>query len=97
MSEHFSEQDAPEDEAQIEAKLLEAVENQLTSGELPYVQAVYNKLSLVGFPRAEILMLMAQALAYEIQALMQEERSFDHQKYEALLRQLPELPTPVED
>lgn len=97
MNEHISAQDDSEDEAQVEAQLLEAVENQLAAGEPAYVQAVYNKLTLVGYPRAEILELMAQVLAYEIQALMQEERSFDHQNYEALLRQLPQLPDTKEN
>lgn len=81
-----------EDEAFVETQLIEAIENQLAAGEPAATQAVFNKLSLVGYERDEILALMAQVLAYEIHSLMREERPFDAQQYERLLRQLPDLP-----
>lgn len=84
--------DEADDEAFVEQQLMVAIENQLAAGEPACTQAVYNKLTLVGFERAEILDLMAQVLANEIHTLMQEDRGFDGARYEQLLRRLPELP-----
>ncbi|TWH76201.1 hypothetical protein LX59_01122 [Azomonas agilis] len=81
-----------EDELFAKDRLIEAIENQLASGEPACTQAVFNKLSLVGYERTEILELMALVLGHEICSLLHEERGFDVQRYEQLLRQLPELP-----
>ena len=50
--------------------LLEAIESQLESGEPPATRAVYNKLSLVGYEREEILQMMALVLAGLIVVLL---------------------------
>ena len=55
-------------------------------------QAVYNKLSLVGYAREEILNLMAHVLAFEIDNMLVEDRAFNSEWYENALRALPELP-----
>lgn len=81
-----------EDELFAKDRLIEAIENQLASSEPACTQAVFNKLSLVGYERTEILELMALVLGHEIRSLLHEERGFDVQRYEQLLRQLPELP-----
>lgn len=81
-----------EDEIFAKDRLIEAIENQLASGEPACTQAAFNKLSLVGYERTEILELMALVLGHEIRSLLHEERGFDVQRYEQLLRQLPELP-----
>ncbi|HLA32815.1 MAG TPA: hypothetical protein VJ047_17480 [Pseudomonas sp.] len=86
MSEH------DEDEAFAETTLIQAVENQLEAGEPAFVQAVLNKLLLVGYAREEILPLMALVLADEIDAMLREDRAFDVARYEQGLRALPELP-----
>lgn len=83
---------ADDDETLAEEVLIEAIENQLAADDPPAAQAVMNRLTLVGYPREEILQLMARVLAVEIQALMQEERGFDRDGYEAALRRLPDLP-----
>lgn len=80
------------DEGFAKDRLIEAVENQLASGEPAFVQAVLNKLTLVGYERTEILELIALVLGHEIRSLLHEERGFDTQRYEQLLRQLPDLP-----
>ena len=72
--------------------LLEAIENQLESGEPPAAQATLNKLTLVGYEREESLEMMALVLANEIQSMLAENRPFDAARYESLLRALPELP-----
>jgi hypothetical protein len=83
--------DKDEDEF-VESTLVQAIENQLESGEPAAAKAVYNKLTLVGFERDAILELMAQVLAHEIDVMLDEDRPFDAQWYETALRNLPELP-----
>ena len=81
-----------DEEAFTEATLIEAIENQIESDNPPAAKATLNKLTLVGMDREEILNLMAHVLAYEIDAMLDEDRPFDTQWYEATLRALPELP-----
>ncbi|MNO46849.1 hypothetical protein D3C76_371400 [compost metagenome] len=80
------------DEAFAEETLLQAIENQIESGSPPAARAVFNKLSLVGYEREEILRMMAVVLAWEIQAMLRADRPFDGARYEQALRALPELP-----
>lgn len=80
------------EEAFIEAQLIETIENQLAIGDPDFVQAVFNKLTLVGYEREDCLALMAQVLAHEIQGMVAADRPFDRDHYEQLLRQLPTLP-----
>lgn len=87
MSEHDD-----NDEAFAEATLIRAIENQLEADSPPAAKAVYNKLTLVGYPREEILELMALVLAHEIDAMLSADRPFDQAWYEQALRALPELP-----
>lgn len=72
--------------------LIQAIENQLESDNPPAAKAVYNKLTLVGYERDDILELMAHVLAIEIDAMLAADRPFDGQWYETALRALPELP-----
>ncbi|WP_068825120.1 hypothetical protein [Pseudomonas sp. BMS12] len=89
----MSDQELPDDdEAFAEATLTQAIENQLETGNPPAAQAVYNKLTLVGYAREEILELMALVLAHEIDAMLEADRPFDSAWYEQALRALPELP-----
>ena len=80
------------DEAFAEARLIEAVENQLETGEPAAAQATLNKLTLVGYAREESLELMAQVLAHCIGVMLDNDQPFDNQAYEQGLRNLPELP-----
>jgi len=81
-----------DEEAFTEATLIEAIENQIESGNPPAAKAIFNKLTLVGKERDEILELMAHVLAYEIDAMLDEDRAFNTEWYETALRALPELP-----
>ena len=72
--------------------LIEAIENQIESENPPAAKATFNKLTLVGYEREEILQLMAHVLAVEIDALLEEDRAFNTEWYETALRALPELP-----
>ncbi|TDV47500.1 MULTISPECIES: hypothetical protein [Pseudomonas] len=81
-----------DEEEFTEATLIEAIENQIESDNPPAAKATFNKLTLVGTEREEILNLMAHVLAYEIDAMLDEDRAFNTEWYEAALRALPELP-----
>ena len=81
-----------DDEEFAESTLIQAIENQIESDDPPAAKATFNKLTLVGYEREEILNLMAHVLAVEIDAILEEDRPFDTQWYEAALRALPELP-----
>ena len=72
--------------------LIQAIENQIESGEPAAARAVPNKLTLVGYEREEALEMMAMVLAHEIQAMLAEDRAFDGAWYEQALRALPQLP-----
>jgi len=81
-----------DEEAFTEATLIEAIENQIESDNPPAAKATLNKLTLVGMDRDGILNLMAHVLAFEIDAMLDEDRPFDTEWYETALRKLPELP-----
>ncbi|ODJ94364.1 hypothetical protein BB779_18160 [Pseudomonas viridiflava] len=72
--------------------LIEAIENQIEADNPPAAKATLNKLTLVGYERDDILEMMAHVLAIEIDALLEQDRPFDTEWYEAALRALPELP-----
>ncbi|MBT8765880.1 hypothetical protein [Metapseudomonas boanensis] len=80
------------EEAFAEATLTQAIENQIEADDPPAARATFNKLTLVGYEREEILQLMALVLAHEIDAMLRADRPFDTAWYEQALRALPELP-----
>lgn len=81
-----------DEEEFAEDTLIQAIENQIESDNPPAAKATFNKLTLVGYERDDILNMMAHVLAVEIDALLEEDRAFDSQWYEAALRALPTLP-----
>ncbi len=83
--------EAAEDEL-VESQLLEAIENQLAAQQPVFVQAVMNKLTLVGHTRDEIVQMMAQVLAWQINDMLEMDHAFDLLAYERALRALPQLP-----
>ena len=83
--------EAAEDEL-VESQLLEAIENQLAAQQPVFVQAVMNKLTLVGHTRDEIVQMMAQVLAWQINDMLEADHAFDLLAYERALRALPQLP-----
>lgn len=84
-----------DDEAEeqlVENELIQAIENQLEAQQPPAVQAVMNKLTLVGHTREEIVQMMAQVLAWQISAMLEADKPFDMIAYEHALCTLPQLP-----
>lgn len=72
--------------------LMQAIENQLENDNPPATTAVFNKLTLVGYERDDIIEMMAHVLAVEIDAMLAADRPFDGTWYETALRALPQLP-----
>jgi len=81
-----------DEEEFAESTLIQAIENQIESDTPPAAKATFNKFTLVGYEREEILQLMAHVLAVEIDAILEEDRAFNTEWYEAALRALPTLP-----
>ena len=81
-----------DEEEFTESTLTQAIENQIESDNPPAAKATFNKLTLVGYERDDILNLMAHVLAVEIDKMLEEDRAFDTEWYETALRALPELP-----
>ncbi|MFC6337195.1 hypothetical protein GIR22_04015 [Pseudomonas sp. CCM 7891] len=81
-----------DEEEFAETTLIAAIENQIENDNPPAAQATFNKLTLVGYEREDILQMMAHVLAIEIDALLEEDRAFNTEWYETALRALPELP-----
>ncbi|CAM3276516.1 MULTISPECIES: hypothetical protein [Pseudomonas] len=81
-----------DEEEFAESTLTQAIENQIESDNPPAAKATFNKLTLVGYEREDILNLMAHVLAVEIDAMLEEDRPFNTDWYETALRALPELP-----
>lgn len=88
----MSSADEHDDDTFTESTLVQAIENQLESGEPAFAQAVLNKLTLVGHEREESVQMMAMVLAHEVDAMLRDDRPFDAENYERLLRALPTLP-----
>ncbi|WP_231692564.1 hypothetical protein [Thiopseudomonas alkaliphila] len=84
--------DEQDEDSFVENELAQSIENQLAANNPEFVTAVYNKLTLVETPRDEIIALMAQVLAWEISAMLEQDRPFDLVRYEQGLRALPSLP-----
>ena len=84
-----------DEEEFAESTLIQAIENQIESDNPPAAKATFNKLTLVGYPREEILVMMAHVLAVEIDGILEEDRPFNTEWYEQALRALPELPPGV--
>lgn len=84
--------EADTDDEEVEQELIQAIENQLSAQQPPAVQAVLNKLTLVGHTRDEIVQMMAQVLAWQISEMLKADGPFDMAAYECALRALPQLP-----
>lgn len=80
------------DEQLVEEELMQAIENQLSAQQPAAVQATFNKLTLVGHTREEIVQMMSQVLAWQISEMLKADGPFDMDAYERALRALPQLP-----
>lgn len=97
MTDAIRDNSSDDDESFSEARLSEAIENQIASDNPPASRATLNKLVLVGYERADAIRLMALILAHEIESMLAENRAFDIAGYEQMLRALPDLPEGLQD
>jgi hypothetical protein len=91
MSDHIEN----DEEEFAETTLIQAIENQIESDNPPAAKATFNKLTLVGYEREEILVMMAHVLAVEIDGILEDDRPFNTAWYEQALRALPDMPPGV--
>jgi hypothetical protein len=84
--------DTEQDQDFVDNALIDAIQNQIDSDTPPAAKATFNKLTLIGWDAEDILELMAQVLAVEIDAMLKDDRPFDSAWYETTLRALPSLP-----
>jgi hypothetical protein len=91
MSDHIDN----DEEEFAESTLIQAIENQIESDNPPAAKATFNKLTLVGYERDDILEMMAHVLAVEIDGILEDDRPFNTEWYEKALRALPVLPPEV--
>lgn len=87
-----ADEDDEADQQLVEEELMQAIENQLSAQQPAAAQAAFNKLTLVGHTREEIVQMMSQVLAWQISAMLQSDSPFDMDAYERALRALPQLP-----
>ncbi|MDY7218315.1 hypothetical protein TOI97_01780 [Denitrificimonas sp. JX-1] len=80
------------DDDAVGDELIQAIENQLSAQQPAAAQAVFNKLTVVGYEREDIVQMMAQVLAWQISEMLEADRAFDMDAYERALRALPQLP-----
>lgn len=77
------------DEAFAQAALAEAIENQVRDGKPLGARFTLERLLAEGFERSEAIAMMAEVLAQEVRAILDEDRAFDMDWYVAALRALP--------
>lgn len=72
--------------------LLEVVDNQLRSREVPEVNETYERLISEGFSEKEAKKLISAVVLCEAYSIQKNMRKFDEEKYVKALKRLPELP-----
>ena len=72
-------------------RMIEAVDAQLESGEVPEAVQTLGRLVREGFPKWQARRLIAVALLFELQEMQKEDREYDDAKYTARLAKLPDL------
>ena len=73
--------------------LLPAIAEQLESPDTPYVREAYERLlEEPDFDEEEARAMLAFCLADELEAMTADERSFDAERYQMLLKLLPAMP-----
>lgn len=78
--------------ADVDAHLLEVIENQIRDNNPPQTAATVQRLCEAGSTRAEAMALVACVLAHEIHCIVVKQETFNLQRYVGNLERLPELP-----
>ncbi len=72
--------------------ILEVVDKQLRSNEIPEVKETFKRIISEGFSNQEAKKMIGAVLVAEIYYILKNERVFDTEKYISALKRLPELP-----
>ncbi|REJ96627.1 MAG: hypothetical protein DWQ34_03630 [Planctomycetota bacterium] len=76
----------------IRTHLFEIINIQMRSGEPPETKQTYDRLISDGHPQEEVMKMLACVVMSEIFGALKNKQPYDHQRYTAALRALPELP-----
>lgn len=87
----------PEQDLIDQSLLFEVLENQLADGEPAFVKATLLRLCMTGHRREDALELMACALAPEMEAVIEQQQTFNLARYQQHLELLPQTPWLSED
>ncbi len=83
--------ETPMNDRTVKDAFMEAVQNQLDTGDPPETRATLERLVAAGHSRGEAMQLMAAVARNEMQAMLAGGRQFDNARYAKLLAKLPEL------
>lgn len=75
----------------VKKELIKAIKIQLKENNPPETKQAYQRLLDEGIPEEDVYIYLAQALAYEVFAMMKEKRPHDSKNYAQLLAKLPKL------
>ena len=75
----------------VKDAFMEAVENQLETGDPPETKSTLARLVAAGHSHNEAMQLIAAVARSEMQAMMAAGRPFDNARYAQLLAKLPEI------
>ncbi len=76
----------------LRAQFLDVVDEQLRENDPVEVRRHYDRLLRAGYAPPDARNLLASCLAVEMFDMMEENRMFDNERYQAHLERLPELP-----
>ena len=77
----------------LKAAILEAVNNQLKSGDPPETRQTFNRLIAEGISEKDAKIYIGQAIAVEIFNVMKHGKTFNLDRYRKNLSRLPEEPS----
>jgi hypothetical protein len=80
-------------EPKLKAAILEAVNNQLKSGDPPETRQTFNRLIVEGISEKDAKIYIGQAIAVEIFNVMKHGETFNLGRYRNNLSRLPEEPS----
>lgn len=83
---------AEPDSAVLRATILEVIANQLAALEPPETKQTYDRLVAQGYSDEQARELIGAVVASEIFHVLNEQKSFDNERYVAALAQLPQMP-----
>ena len=72
--------------------IFDVINNQIRDGTPPETKATYDRLLAEEYPEEEVMKYIGSVVSSEIFSVVKEGRTYDEQRYVAVLRALPRLP-----